>query len=209
MAMNTGSVESFLADGCGRCDKYQTPECKVHSWPAELVALRSMLQQTELVETMKWGSPCYTLGDGNVVLLVAYRDWCGLSFPRGSLLDDPDGRLVPPGPNSQAGRLMKFTSVAQVEAQLDQARAFVEQAMDKVRNGEKPVFDRSELEVPDELQAALDGDPALAEAWEALTRGRKRSHVIHVGGAKQAATRERRVGKCVPKILAGKGFLDR
>ena len=54
-----------------------------------------------------------------------------------------------------------------------------------------------------------DGDPALAEAWEALTRGRKRSHVIHVGGAKQAATRERRVGKCVPKILAGKGFLDR
>ena len=60
-----------------------------------------------------------------------------------------------------------------------------------------------------ELQARLDADPALAEAFFALTPGRQREYDFHIGGAKQAATRERRLDACVPKILAGKGFRDR
>ena len=59
---------------------------------------------------------------------------------------------------------------------------------------------------PDELIAVLDGNPAVAEAWDALTPGRKRSFVLHVGSAKQAKTRVARSEKCIPKILAGKGF---
>ena len=55
--MNTGSVESYLTDGCGRCDKYQTPECKVVTWAQPLVALRKLLTSTELGEQLKWGSP--------------------------------------------------------------------------------------------------------------------------------------------------------
>ena len=64
-------------------------------------------------------------------------------------------------------------------------------------------------ELTAELQARLDADPALAEAFFALTPGRQREYDFHIGGAKQAATRERRLDACVPKILAGKGFRDR
>lgn len=55
--MNNESVDSFLRDGCGRCDKYRTPDCKVHLWTAALVELRKLLSATELDETMKWAPP--------------------------------------------------------------------------------------------------------------------------------------------------------
>lgn len=61
----------------------------------------------------------------------------------------------------------------------------------------------------DELQNRLDADPALATAFAALTPGRQREYNYHIGGAKQAATRERRLDACVPKILDGRGFRDR
>jgi uncharacterized protein YdeI (YjbR/CyaY-like superfamily) len=60
--------------------------------------------------------------------------------------------------------------------------------------------------IPEELQRRLDADPALRRAFDALTPGRRRSHALHVAGAKQAETRERRVDRCAPVILAGRGF---
>ncbi len=32
MQMNTTSVDAYLQDGCGRCEHYKTPQCKVHNW---------------------------------------------------------------------------------------------------------------------------------------------------------------------------------
>jgi len=61
----------------------------------------------------------------------------------------------------------------------------------------------------EELQHRLDADPALKAAFEALTPGRRREYHLHIAEAKQASTRSARVDKCVPKILAGKGFRDR
>ena len=66
-----------------------------------------------------------------------------------------------------------------------------------------------EFELVEELRNRLDADPALAEAFAALTPGRQREYNFHVSGAKQAKTRESRVERCVPKIMAGKGFRDR
>lgn len=65
------------------------------------------------------------------------------------------------------------------------------------------------IELVEELQDRLDRDPQLAEAFASLTPGRQRGYNIHISGAKQAKTRESRIEKCVPKILAGKGFHDR
>lgn len=51
--------------------------------------------------------------------------------------------------------------------------------------------------------------PDLKAAFEALTPGRQREFHLHVSDAKQSATRQARVEKCVPKILAGQGGCDR
>jgi uncharacterized protein YdeI (YjbR/CyaY-like superfamily) len=55
----------------------------------------------------------------------------------------------------------------------------------------------------------LDEFPALKNAFDALTPGRKRSYVLYFSAPKQSKTRESRVQKCMPNILSGKGFNER
>ena len=114
--MNNTSVDSYLRDGCGRCDKFQTPECKVHLWTDPLIAIREMLNATELTEHMKWGQPTYALDGSNVLMIVSRNDFCGISFFKGAALDAPDGVLIPPGPNSHYARYIKFTSLDELES---------------------------------------------------------------------------------------------
>ena len=208
-AINNTSVDSFLADGCGRCDRFQTPECKVHTWTAGLVALRDLLRSTDLTEEMKWGSPCYTLNGKNVVMITAFNDSFALSFHKGVLLTDPDGVLERPGPNSHAGRLLRFTSTDEVGPRRELAARFVQQAIELERSGaEVPARTKTEA-MPPELRELLDTDGQVQAAFEALTPGRQRSYVLHVSGAKQSTTRSARAARCVPKILSGKGFNER
>lgn len=207
--MNNESVDSYLQDGCGRCDLYRTPECKVHLWTDALKALREILCDSALEETMKWGSPCYTYEGTNVLLLVSLRRYCGISFLRGAALRDERGLLEKPGPNSRYARYLPFTTLEGVVENEATIRAYVEEAIGLVRDGIRVEVEAGPEPMPDELADRLDADAELREAYERLTPGRQRSHILHVSGAKQAATRERRVEKCAPKILAGKGFNER
>lgn len=64
------------------------------------------------------------------------------------------------------------------------------------------------VELVEELQNRLDEDEELAVAFASLTPGRQRQYNYHVSSAKQAKTRESRIDRCAPKILAGKGLRD-
>ncbi len=207
--MNTENVEAYLRDGCGRCEHYQTPSCKVHRWTDVLVAVRALLLDTELDETLKWGAPCYTLGGKNVVMLSALVDHATLSFFKGSALDDPQGLLEKPGPNTRVGRVVRVSTVEQVRAHEANLRALVESAIQVERSGVSVVAEPGALEVPDALQDLLEARPDVAAAFQALTPGRQRSHVLHVSGAKQEKTRVRRADRCAEKILSGKGWNER
>lgn len=206
--MNTDSVDAYLRDGCGRCDHYQTPACKVHLWTAPLRALRALLLDAGLTEEMKWGAPCYTLDGKNVAMLGALKGSCSIGFFAGVGLDDPAGLLVAPGPNSHHARQVHVQTAAEVDAKAPAIRALIAGAIALTRAGVKRAPAPPEP-VPDALEALLAADPALRAAWDALTPGRRRSHVLHIAGAKQEATRARRAEACVPKIRAGMGFLDR
>ncbi|MEZ4462636.1 MAG: DUF1801 domain-containing protein [bacterium] len=96
--MNNTSVESYLAEGCGRCEHFQTPQCKVHLWTDGLIELRKLLVDAGLDEDMKWGSPCYSLNGQNVIMLTSFREHFALSFFKGAALKDDHGVLVSPGP---------------------------------------------------------------------------------------------------------------
>ncbi len=206
--MNTGTVDSYLQDGCGRCDHYQTPQCKVHLWTPGLVALREVALASGLVETMKWGSPCYTLDGKNVAMLLAFRESFGFSFFKGAAMSDPEGVLESAGPNSNHGRYLKFRAVDEVNARRAQAAAYLDQAIALERAGVKTA-PAARPDVPAELEARLAADPALRAAYDALTPGRQRSHILHVSGAKATETRARRAEACAAIILAGKGFNER
>lgn len=206
--MNTGDVDSYLEDGCGRCKHYQTPECKVHLWADALRAIRELVRSTELEEQLKWGSPCYSLEGQNVVMIGAYRDNCVLSFLKGAALPDPTNILEKPGPNTRYARVVRFRSLEEVVARRDALTQLLHEALVFERSGQEVQVEDDDV-LPAELEERLEVDAELKEAFEALTPGRQRSYQIYIGGAKKAETRHARVERSVEKIMAGKGWNER
>lgn len=207
--MNNTNVDSFLTEGCGRCAKFRTPACKALHWNAPLVALRATLLASGLTEEMKWGFPCYTLGGKNVAMLLALKDHCGVSFFRGAELKAAEGLLESAGENSQTSKQFRFRSLQEVQAQRGVLVTLLEEALKLERGGARKRVATPKMAMPDELGALLSADATVRAAWEALTPGRRRSHLLHVSGAKQVETRVRRAEGCVAFVLEGRGFNER
>lgn len=177
-------------------------------WPNEMAALRPLLLRAALAEEIKWGKPCYSHDGKNIAIMQEMKGFLALMFFKGALLNDPTGVLREQGENSRSARRLEFTSVADVKRLSGPLKTFVAEAIAVAEAGVE-VGPAPELVLVDELQKRLDRDRKLKAAFEALTPGRRREYNLHIGGAKQAATRESRIDACAPKILAGKGFRDR
>ncbi|MEL7042579.1 MAG: YdeI/OmpD-associated family protein [Pseudomonadota bacterium] len=124
-------------------------------------------------------------------------------------MKDPEGVLEKQGRNTQHNDMFRFTDVAQVSEKETVIRSYLEEAMAYAEAGIKPPKNETTLDLPDELVDALDADPELAEAFHKLTPGRKKSYAINLSSAKKAETRIARIEKLRPKILAGKGAMER
>lgn len=202
-------VEDFFAMGCGRCARFDTPDCSARRWGDGLARLRRVCLAAGLSETAKWGHPCYMHAGRNVAIMGAFRDHFRLTFFEAGLLADPDGLLERQGPNTAQPDAIRFKNPAEVDERLTALRVLIAQAMDHAAAGRRAPKPERADEMPAELADALDADPELAAAFGALTPGRRRSYLLHVGGAKSAATRVARIGKCRDRILAGKGATER
>lgn len=202
-------IEDFFRLGCGRCDRFSTPQCSARKWAKGLKALRELCLDAGLVETVKWGHPCYMHAECNIVLIGALREEFRLNFFNASLLKDPEGILEKQGPNTQHPDSIRFTADAQVTARAKTLRAYIAEAMKYTEKGLKPKKERAEVELPPELEEALEHDSELAEAFRNLTPGRQRSYVIQLNAAKKPETKISRIVGFRPKILAGKGAQDR
>ena len=179
-------------------------------WRAEKQRLRAILRDFPLTEELKWRQPCYTFQGANVVILGGFKHTCDLGFFKGSLLDNPHGLLVPPGPHSQASRQLRFTSVEDIDEKEPIIRATIENAIEVERAGLRVDFkEKRELELVEELLAKMESDAAFKAAFEALTPGRQRGYNLFFGAAKQSKTRAARIEKHTARILEGKGMHDR
>lgn len=178
------------------------------AWREELLALRAIMLESPLTEAFKWRSPVYTFAGGNVASIARYKQRAVLSFFKGVLLEDPAGILAKPGDNSRSARTVSFTSVAGIEALRPVLLDYLGRAARIEQEGLKVDFPEDDLAIPDELTEALARDPDLAAAFEALTPGRRRGWILHIGQAKQSKTRVSRIAKAAPSILQGKGMHD-
>jgi uncharacterized protein YdeI (YjbR/CyaY-like superfamily) len=202
-------IADYFAKGCGRCERFATADCSTRTWSAGLAALRRICLGLGLVETVKWGHPCYMHAGRNIAILGALRDDFRLSFFDAALLRDHERVLEKAGPNTRHADLIRFTSVEQLVAREPLLVAYLREAMAHAEAGERAPKTSTPLELPAELVAALAADAELNDAFRALTPGRQRSYVIALGSAKTAATRVARITKFRAKILAGKGAQER
>lgn len=177
-------------------------------WPDEIAAIRPLLIDSGLEESIKWGKPTYSHDGDNICILQEMKDFLAVMFFKGALLEDPAGLLHSQGPNSRSAKRFQFTSVAEIHDSAGMIAAYVADAIDVAVAGLE-VEPAPDQPLAEELQDRLDADPALRAAFEALTPGRQRAYNLNISEAKQSATRARRVEKWIPKILEGKGPQDR
>jgi uncharacterized protein YdeI (YjbR/CyaY-like superfamily) len=194
-------IEDFFTLGCGRCERFATADCSTRQWAEGLLALRALCRDMGLVETLKWGHPCFMHAGRNIAIIGALRKDFRLSFFNAALLQNTPDVLEKQGPNTQHADMIRFTDNGQVAQKEAVIRACLHEAMGYAEAGVLPPKTATLIDLPDELVDALDADSELAAAFHNLTPGRQRSYVIHLNSAKKSATRIARAKSPLTPIL--------
>jgi len=183
---------------------------KAGKWQQETEKLRTIVLDCGLTEELKWGCPCYTFKDSNIVLMHDFKEYCALLFFKGALLNNVHGILIQQTKNVQAARQIRFADLKEIADQEAIVKAYIYEAIEVEKAGLKVELKKTkEFTTPEEFQIKLDESAVLKTAFEALTPGRQRAYLLHFSQPKQATTREARVKKCIPQILNNKGLEDK
>jgi len=174
-----------------------------------LIVLREILLTTELQETVKWGSPVYTINDKNVVGIAAFKSYVGLWFYNGSFLKDETGVLINASEGiTKAQRQWRFSSVEEIDDEL--VLKYVNEAIQNQKDGKELKPERNKpVVIPDEFIQALQEDSELESCFNRFTSGKQREFAEFISSAKQTETRLTRVQKVIPLILENIGLNDK
>lgn len=187
----------------------QTPWNKTGQWDPEIEKLKDILAQTELVETVKWGGPVYTVDGKNVLGVGGFKNYFTIWFFNGVFLTDAKKLLV----NANEGvtkslRQWRFASADEIDEKL--ILAYVKEAIANERAGKavKPEAKSKNFTVPEILQSALK-EHHLTEAFQKFTPGKQYEFVEYIADAKQEKTKLSRIEKILPMIEDGVGLNDK
>jgi len=182
---------------------------KEEKWHDEVAKLRAIVLDCPLTEELKWGHPCYTFEESNILLIHEFKEYCAILFMKGVLLKDVEGILVQQTENVQAARQVRFTNLQEIVKLETILKAYIYEAIEVEQSGVQIAFKKAtEFSIPDEFQNKLDEFLDLDTAFYALTPGRQRAYLLYFSAPKQSKTREARVEKYMPQILDGKGLND-
>ncbi|MHA4870696.1 YdeI/OmpD-associated family protein [Duganella sp. PWIR1] len=166
--------------------------------------LRAVVHATcpEVEETMKWSFPHF-MYKGMMCSMASFKAHCAFGFWKAELLmaDDEVKREA-------MGHFGRITSIKDLPAKKVLA-GYIKQAMKLNDDGvaaparAKPATPRA-LEIPDDLNAALDAVPAAREHFDAFSPSKQRDYAEWLSEAKTDATRARRREQAVEWIAEGK-----
>ncbi|MBZ6453695.1 MAG UNVERIFIED_CONTAM: DUF1801 domain-containing protein, partial [Paenibacillus polymyxa] len=116
---------------------------KVNKWKAEMEKLRAIMLDCQLTEELKWGKPCYMFQNSNIAIIQGFKEHCALMFFKGALLKDPNGILIKPGEDTQAGRQIRFTNVEEIVEMDTILKAYIIEAVEVEKAGLKVDFKKN------------------------------------------------------------------
>lgn len=178
---------------------------------AELYLLRKAILATGLKEHLKWGAPCYSLKNKNVVGIGAFKTYVGLWFHQGIFLKDKKKKLL----NAQEGktkglRQWRFDNEAEIIAEMETIREYLEEAIINQEQGKEIKVERGKpVVIPDELKMALKLNSEADQLFAILTPGKQREFADYITEAKRPDTKAKRIEKIIPLILDGVGLNDK
>lgn len=175
----------------------------------ELLKLRALLNETELIETLKWGMPTYVINKKNIIGFGAFKNWSVLWFHDGALLKDTHQVLI----NAQEGktkalRQWRFKNIDEIDERL--IRQYVDEAIQNCKSGKKVIKKKKKnnaipsFSIPDILQSKINKDGKMARNWHKYTERQRRDLAEYVSEPKREITRVKRLKKIIPIIKDGK-----
>lgn len=177
-------------------------------WKEELSMLRSVINTTEMEETIKWGVPTYTLSNKNIVGIAAFKSYVGLWFHNGALLKDKAKVLI----NAQEGKTValrqwRFKSVEEININL--IKTYLNEAIFNHKEGKSVVIPKKKEIQSHALMLALEENLELKKCFMELTKGKQREYHEYIAEAKKETTQQNRINKIIPLIEQGKGLYDK
>ncbi|MDG3583380.1 YdeI/OmpD-associated family protein [Galbibacter pacificus] len=178
-------------------------------WENELMLLRSIINETELEENIKWGAPTYTVNNKNVVGIGAFKAYAGLWFFNGALLKDEAKMLI----NAQEGKTVamrqwRFNTIDEIRPKL--VKSYIEEAIENQKEGrEVSIAKKQKNIISDELSVMLKNDAALKNSFDVFTKAKQNEFHEYINEAKRKATKQNRLQKIIPMIKSGEGLYDR
>ena len=153
-------------------------------------------------ESIKWGVPCFS-HNGIVGSMAAFKEYVGIGFWKGELLDDPTGLFKGVGATQMSA--LKFRTVKDLPADKVLVN-MIKQAVALNATGTKraPARAKPDAAVPEDLLAALKKNKAALKTFEAFAPGYKREYAEWITEAKQEATRAKRLKQAIEWIAEGK-----
>lgn len=178
-------------------------------WESELQALKEIIGKTELIETVKWGAPVYTINGKNVIGLGGFKNYFTIWFYNGVFLTDPKKVLVNAGQGvTKALRQWRFSSSSELDEKL--ILAYLSEAIANAHAGKvlKAQARSKNFTMPDLLAKALE-ESGLTQAFFKFTPGKQYEFVEHIDSAKLEKTKLSRIEKILPMIDKGVGLNDK
>lgn len=177
-------------------------------WSDEIELLKSIIAQTELVETTKWGGIVYTWNNRNIIGLGGFKNYFTIWFYNGVFLPDEKNVLVNAGEGVTKGlRQWRFTSKAEVDEKL--VLHYVNQAITNEKNGLSIKPEKKTVEPSGFFLAKLNENQALVEQFNAFSPYKQKEFIEYIDSAKQEKTKLDRFEKIKPMLLANIGLNDK
>ncbi|HJY13157.1 MAG TPA: DUF1801 domain-containing protein [Flavobacterium sp.] len=181
---------------------------KINQWEEELLFLKSIIDKTELVETIKWGAPIYVYNKRNVIGIGGFKNYFAIWFLNGVFLKDEKKRLI----NAQEDRTKsmrqwRFTSKEEVNEK--EVLEYILEAIENEKQGKIIKPSKKEAIVSELLQKEMDQNPALAEAFQKFSPYKQYEFLEYIETAKQEKTKLSRIEKVIPMILRNVGLNDK
>lgn len=181
---------------------------KVNNWEEELLFLKSIIDKTELTETIKWGGPVYVYDKKNVIGIGGFKEYFTIWFYNGVFLKDEKKRLI----NAQEDktkslRQWRFTSKEQIDEK--EILEYIAEAIENEKQGKIIKPSKKEPIISELFEKELNQDPALKEAFQKFSPYKQYEFLEYIESAKQEKTKLSRIEKVIPMVLGNIGLNDK
>lgn len=154
-------------------------------------------------ETIRWGVPHFDY-QGPVAMMAAFKRHASFGFWKQKLMADPAKIFPKPGESGMGGRKVRSVSDLPADRVL---LSYIHAAIKLNRQGVKhkrPARRRPAPRTPADLAAALRGNPKAKATFAAFPPSKRRDYIEWLTGAKQDATRKRRLATAIAWMAEGK-----